>query len=100
MEHPEQYYLIPASLDNGALFMGLPREESLPTLIIGALGFMVHHELIGTMVAAGCFFTVRYIKGRFGINVFSRCLYYYFTSDQNRYPFKRLPPSHLRYWRG
>ncbi len=100
MEPPEQYYLIPASLDNGALFMGLPRAQSLPALIFIALGFIVKHEVIGIALGLGCFFVVRYITSRFGANVFSRCLYYYFTSDQNRYPFKRLPASHLRYWRG
>lgn len=100
MEHPEQYYLIPKSLDNGALFMGMPREETLPALLLIALGFIVTHEMMGIELGLGCFFMVRYIKRRFGINVFSRCVYYYFTSDQNRAPFKRLPSAHLRYWRG
>ncbi|MFA0079930.1 type IV conjugative transfer system protein TraL [Vibrio artabrorum] len=98
MEQPEQYYLIPSSLDNGEVFMGLPREESLPAACITALGFMVGHEMVGLAFAIVCLFLVRYIKGQYGMNVFSCCRYYYTTTPKHASSFKRLPAASLRYW--
>lgn len=99
MEHPEQYYLIPKSLDNGRLLMGLPIEEALPALVCLGVGFLIGHEMVGFLLGVFLLFSVRYVKGRYGANVFIRTLYYYFTSSQWRRPFKRLPPAGLRYWR-
>ncbi|MGF1884081.1 type IV conjugative transfer system protein TraL [Vibrio splendidus] len=98
MEQPEQYYLIPSSLDNGEVLMGLPREESLPAAVIVGLGFMMGHEMIGMVCALICLFAVRYIKGQYGMNVFSSCRYYYTTTPSNKASFKRFPAASLRYW--
>ncbi|MFA0057702.1 type IV conjugative transfer system protein TraL [Vibrio echinoideorum] len=98
MEQPEQYYLIPSSFDNGAVFMGLPREESLPAIIILAIGIMLKHEMIGIALAMACLFVVRYVKGQYGINVFNRSRYYYMSTSKHKASFKRLPASSLRYW--
>ncbi|MFA0098531.1 type IV conjugative transfer system protein TraL, partial [Vibrio splendidus] len=93
-----QYYLIPSSFDNGEVFMGLPREESLPAAFVVAIGFMMGHEMIGLALAIGCLFGVRYIKGQYGINVFSSSLYYYTTTPKHKASFKRFPAASLRYW--
>ena len=99
MESPEQYYLIPRSLDNGELFMGLPRAEVLPALVLSGMGFILHHELIAIGLACVVFFCVRYLRSKYGNNLFARLYFYYFSTQGSRSYFKRLPAASIRYWR-
>ncbi|ELI5720906.1 type IV conjugative transfer system protein TraL [Vibrio fluvialis] len=99
MEHPEQYYLVPKSLDQGAILMGFPRVEVLPALAVACIGFLLKHGMLGISVGSVVFFLIKYIRRKYGENVFSRVMYSYFSTYRNSNFFKRLPSASIKYWR-
>lgn len=99
MENPDQYYVVPKSLDKGAILMGFPRVEILPALMIAGTSFMIHHQMIGLSVASVTFFSIKYVRRRYGENVFSRIMYSYLSTNKSNNFFKRLPSSSIKYWR-
>ncbi|MBY7933085.1 type IV conjugative transfer system protein TraL [Vibrio furnissii] len=99
MEHPEQYYVVPKSLDQGSILMGFPRVEILPALCVVGLGFMIDYRMLGLSAGFVIFFLVKYLRRKYGENVFSRVMYSYFSTYRNKNFFKRLPSASIKYWR-
>ncbi len=99
MENPEQYFLIPKSLDSEAITMGFARIEIIPPLIIGGCCIIVNHQILGISVGAVLFFIIRYFRNRYGANIFNRITYSYLTVRKVKHYYRRIPSYTTRYWR-
>lgn len=98
MENPEQYYKIPRGLDQESLMMGYAKIEIIPALVIAGLGFFVGMRLVALGASITLFIVIRYLRRKYGKNVFSRFSYSYLNGNVIKL-FKRLPSSAIKYWR-
>lgn len=99
MEDPEQYYVISSSLDSEKYFIGFPRIEVLPALVVASAGFLVNLNALGIGLGISLFIVIKYLRRKYGANIFVRVAYSHLTTDRIRLFYKRLPSSSIKYWR-
>ena len=99
MENPEQYYLIPKSLDQGAILMGFPRVEILPALVCVIVGSGINQLPLGISASVVSFVLIKYLRKRYGNNVFSRFMYTHLSTYRSKNFYKRIPSASIKYWR-